>query len=1182
MGGESELPVSADHCGFVHLHNHSEYSLLDGANRIGDLVAAAKRCDMPALALTDHGAMHGAIEFYKQCRRQGVKPILGCEAYVTTGSRHDRIPAAQGGPATHHLVLLAKDLTGYRNLMKLTSAAFLEGFYYRPRMDRELLERHREGLIALTACLKGEVPSFLLDGKEEKAMATLGFYQEIFGKDDVYLEIMDHDIDEERRVVPLLRRLAQRTGAKLVATNDCHYLTGGHAESQDLLICIGTGKEYDDPKRLRMSTQQLYFKSPEEMRQLFRDVPEAITNTVEVADKCDVQLELGVSRVPVFPLPSGVHTEDEYLAKLTADGLHRRYPAGAPPEAEARLTYELDVIRQMGYSGYFLITHDFIRAAKERGIPVGPGRGSAAGSLVSYCLGITDVDPLRHKLIFERFLNPERVSMPDIDIDFCFERRGEVIEYVVQKYGKESVTQIITFGRMASRAALRDIGRVLKVPFGEMDRIAKMVPPDVNMTLDKAFAQNPDLPRLEQDDPTFRRVVKHARVIEGLARHASTHAAGVVVAPGDLTDHVPLYLSNKKEITTQYDMKSVEEVGLLKMDFLGLRTLTVIHRALEMVSAKLGGAVEPSDVPLDDPRSYTLLANADTVGVFQFESAGMRMLLKQMKPTVFEDVVAATALYRPGPLGAGMHKEFIERKHGGKRIEVLHPLMEPVLRETYGVILYQEQVMAIAAEMAGFSLGEADLLRRAMGKKKQEEMDRQREKFLEGCAGKGIDAGIGGQVFDLMAYFAGYGFNKSHSAAYAVLSVQTAWLKANHPAEFLAATLTSESGDSKRVPVLIEEARRMGIRLDPPDINRSEAVFTVKDGGIVFGLAAVRNVGVGAIERILQVRAEGGPFADLYDFVTRIDVRTVNRRVLESLAQAGAFDALGRHRAEVFEAVPSLLEVGNRIRLDRERGQTSLFEGAADEEALNPFRSGLPEAEPWAPGHLLQLEKEVLGFYYSGHPLEKFGFEVRSFATARAAELADFADGREVVLGGLVTEVRGAFDKRGNRIAFLEFEDFTGTFSAIAFSEPLRAYVDTLVPDAMVLVGGTLSAKDEAEPKLLLDRALPLDQATECLAHAVLLDVMDLQIDESFVGRIREIGRRRPGDLKTILRVGLRDGNVVRVELPGIKLPGTRETLEELEEIAGEGGVRLHGRWSANPVRRPNPRGARAEAGAPA
>ncbi|HMB68672.1 MAG TPA: DNA polymerase III subunit alpha, partial [bacterium] len=968
--------MSADHCGFVHLHNHSEYSLLDGANRIGDLVAAAKRCHMPALALTDHGAMHGAVEFYKQCRRHGVKPILGCEAYVTTGSRLERIPVNQGGPATHHLVLLAKNLTGYRNLMKLTSAAFLEGFYYRPRMDRELLERHREGLIALTACLKGEVPSLLLEGKEDKAMATLGFFQEIFGKDDVYLEIMDHDIDEERRVIPLLRDLARRTGTKIVATNDCHYLTGSHAESQDLLICIGTGKEYDDPKRLRMSTEQLYFKSPDEMRQLFRDIPEAVTNTVEVAEKCDLELELGVSRVPVFPLPPEISTEDEYLKRLTAEGLARRYPDGPPPEAQARLEYELDVIRQMGYSGYFLITHDFIRAAKERNIPVGPGRGSAAGSLVSYCLGITDVDPLRHKLIFERFLNPERVSMPDIDIDFCFERRGEVIEYVVQKYGKESVTQIITFGRMASRAALRDIGRVLKVPFGEMDRIAKMVPPDVNMTLEKAFAQNPDLPRLEQEDPTFRRVVKHARVIEGLARHASTHAAGVVVAPGDLTDHVPLYLSNKKEITTQYDMKSVEEVGLLKMDFLGLRTLTVIHRALDMVSAKLGRKVEPAEVPLDDPRSYQLLSNADTVGVFQFESAGMRMLLKQMKPTVFEDVVAATALYRPGPLGAGMHKEFIERKHGGKKIEVLHPVMEPILRETYGVILYQEQVMAIAAEMAGFSLGEADLLRRAMGKKKQEEMDLQRVKFLEGCRGKEIDEGIGGQVFDLMAYFAGYGFNKSHSAAYAVLSVQTAWLKANHPAEFLAATLTSESGDSKRVPVLIEEARRMGIRLDPPDINRSESVFTVKDDGIVFGLAAVRNVGVGAVERILQVRAEDGPFADLYDFVTRIDVRTVNRRVLESLAQAGAFDGLGRHRAEVFEAIPSLLEVGNRVRLDRERGQTSLFEGSQDEDALNPFRHGLPDAEEWAASHLLQMEKEVLGFYYSGHPLERYGFEV--------------------------------------------------------------------------------------------------------------------------------------------------------------------------------------------------------------
>ncbi|NNE43585.1 MAG: DNA polymerase III subunit alpha, partial [Gemmatimonadetes bacterium] len=611
-------------------------------------------------------------------------------------------------------------------------------------------------------------------------------------------------------------------------------------------------------------------------------------------------------------------------------------------------------------------------------------------------------------------------------------------------------------------------------------------------------------------------------------------------------------------------------IGLLKMDFLGLRTLTVIHRAVEMVSRKLGEPLVASDIPLDDPSTYQLLSRAETVGVFQFESTGMRGLLKQMKPTVFEDIVAATALYRPGPLGAGMHKEFIDRKHGRAKTEVPHPLMEPILEETYGVILYQEQVMAIAGSMAGFSMGEADLLRRAMGKKKQEELDLQRELFLKGCEKNKIDLKVGGEVFDLMAYFAGYGFNKSHSVAYAVLSVQTAWLKANHPAEFLAATLTSESGDSKRVPVLIEEARRMGIRLDPPDINRSESEFTVKDGGIVFGLAAVKNVGVGAIEKILEVRSEGGEFTDLYDFVTRIDVRTVNRRVLESLAQAGAFDQFGKHRAEVYEAVPSLLEVGNRERLDRERGQTSLFAGSTEEEVLNPFRGGLPATEEWTVAHLLQLEKEVLGFYYSGHPLEKWGVEVRSFANARAAELPEHADEQQVILGGLITEVRGAFDKRGNRIAFIEMEDFTGSFSLIAFSDPLKAFVDCLVPDAMVLVGGTLSVKDEAEPKILLNKAIPLDQVGVCLAEAILLDVSDPDIDESFVDRIRTVGERRLGGLKTILRVGLRDGNLVQVVLPEIKLPPTHEALQELEEIVGEGGVRFQGRWTAEVTRQRN------------
>ncbi len=1151
--------MTLTHTDFVHLHVHSEYSMLDGANRIRDLVRAAHDLRMPALALTDHGAMHGAVEFYKEAHKHGVKPVLGCEVYVTTGSRHDRTPASAGGPATHHLVLLARDAEGYRNLMKLTSKAFLEGFYYRPRIDRDLLQRHAAGLIALTACLKGEVPSALLEEKEEKALGILGFYQELLGRENVYVEVQDHDIAEEQRVIPMLRRLAARTGAKLVATNDCHYLTEGHAESQDLLICIGTGKEYDDPKRLRMSTSQLYFKSAEEMKRLFAEIPEAVTNTVEVAERCNVELALGRSHMPKFPLPDGVEGEDEYLERLAREGLAARYPAFSP-EIGQRLGHELSVIRQMGYSGYFLIVRDFIQAAKDRGIPVGPGRGSAAGSLVSYCLGITNVDPVRYKLLFERFLNPERVSMPDIDIDFCFERRGEIIDYVVQKYGHESVTQIITFGRMAARAALRDLGRVMKVPFADMDRIAKMVPVDPNMTLERAFKENPDLVRLEESDPVFGRVVRHARVIEGLARHASTHAAGVVVAPGDLTDWVPLYVSNKKEVTTQYDMKSVEEVGLLKMDFLGLRTLTVIHRALELVSRKLGEVLPPDAVPMDDPETYRLLSDAETIGVFQFESSGMRSLLKAMKPGCFEDIVAATALYRPGPLGAKMDREFTDRKHGRKRIEVPHPAMEPILRETYGIILYQEQVMAIASEMAGFTMGEADLLRRAMGKKKPEEMDRQRAKFLEGCRTRHIEEGVAGQVFDLMAYFAGYGFNKSHSAAYAVLSIQTAWLKAHHPREFLAATLTSEMNDSKRVPVLLEEARRMGIRLDPPDINRSETGFSVKDDAILFGLAAVRNVGVGAIERILEVRAER-PFDGLYDFVSRIDVRAVNRRVLESLAAAGAFDAFGRHRAEVYEAIPGLLEVGNRLRLERERGQTSLF-GASEEAVLNPYAGGLPAAEPWTPAHLLHMEKDVLGFYYSGHPLQRWGVEVRSFATARAAELAEVPDGADVVLGGLVTAVRGAFDRRGNRMAFLELEDFTGTVESIVFSEPLAKYADCLVPDAMVLVGGTVSVKDEAEPKLLLDRAIPLDQVAERIADRIFLDVSDPELDEGFVTRLRELAKRRLGGLRTVLRVGLTDGSLVFVEIPDVRLPGTPETVADLEGLVGEGGVRFGGAWS--------------------
>ncbi len=1165
------------HADFVHLHNHTEYSLLDGANRIKDLVAAARAHAMPALAITDHGAMHGCIEFYKEAHHQGVKPILGCEVYITTGSRFERTPPSAGGPTTHHLVLLAKNEAGYKNLMKLTSMAFLEGFYYRPRIDKESLARHAEGLVALTACLKGEIPSLLLDDKEDRALEALGFYREIFPPDDVYLEVQDHDIDEERRVIPLLKRLAARANAKLVATNDCHYMRREDAESHDLLICIGTGKEYDDPKRLRMKTEHLCFKSPEEMKELFRDLPEACRSTIEIAEKCNVELRLGESKVPVFPLPPGFATEDEYLARIAHEGLERRYP-GRASEMQARLEHELGVIRQMGFSGYFLITHDFIRAAKDRGIPVGPGRGSAAGSLVSYSLGITDVDPIRYGLLFERFLNPERISMPDIDIDFCFERRGEIIEYVVQKYGKESVAQIITFGRMASRAALRDVGRVLKVPFGEMDRIAKMIPADPGMTLEKAFQSSPDLGRLEEADPAFRRVVQHARRLEGLARHASTHAAGVVVAPGDLTDYVPLYKSNRDEITTQYDMKSVEEVGLLKMDFLGLRTLTVIHRALQMVSAKIGRVMTPEEIPFDDPSVYELLSSGETIGVFQFESSGMRAMLKNLKPTTFEDVMACTALYRPGPLGAGMDKEFIDRKHGRKKTQVLHPAMEEVLRETYGVIVYQDQVMAIAAEMAGFTMGEADILRRAMGKKKPEEMDRQRAKFIEGCKKKRVTEGIAGQVFDLMAYFAGYGFNKSHSAAYAVLSIQTAWLKAHHPAEFLAATLTSEMGDTKRVPVLIEDARRLGLQLDPPDLNRSEATFSVANGGIVFGLAAIKNVGVGAIEKILDVRREGGPFVTLHDFVKRIDLKTVNRRVLESLAQAGAFDSLARHRAEAFAAIPALLEAGGRERIERERGQTSLFADTPDAAVLDPFRAGLPPAEPWTEAQLLAFEKEVLGFYSSGHPLSRWGIEIRSFATTRTSDVGELGDGTLAILGCLVTKVRNAVDRRGNRMAFVELEDFTGTMEAVVFSDPMQAYGEWLAVDSMVLASGTVSVKDEAEPKLLLDRAIPLDQVAEKLVDRLVLDLEDSDVTEEFVAKLKEISHRRIGSHKVLLRLGLRDGNMVQVELDSIRLPGSPETIAELEELVGEGMVRYGGNWAAaterRPVRRGDPRGA--------
>ncbi|ADU50493.1 DNA polymerase III catalytic subunit, DnaE type [Thermaerobacter marianensis DSM 12885] len=932
---------------FVHLHVHSEYSLLDGAARVGELAARAAELGMPALALTDHGVMYGAIDFYKACKKHGIKPIIGCELYLARRTRHDREPKVDD--QSYHLLALAQNETGYRNLIKIVSRAYAEGFYYKPRADKELLAEHSEGLIVTSGCIGSEIPRLLLEGREEEALKAVRWYLEVFG-DRFYFEIQDHGIPEERRAYARILELARRFDVPVVATNDVHYLHKDDAAAHEVLLCIQTGKTLDDPHRMRFDGAEFYLKSPEEMAALFRDVPEALANTVQLAERCQLEFEFGRFLLPHYEVPEG-HDAASYLRYLCETKLPERYP-DAGSEVWDRLNHELAVITRMGYPAYFLIVWDFVDYARRNGIAVGPGRGSAAGSLVAYVLGITDIDPLRYNLLFERFLNPERVTMPDIDIDFDDHRRDEVIDYVVRKYGRDRVAQIITFGRMLARAVIRDVGRVMGLPYGEVDKIAKMVPAQLGITLDQALEASPELKQAYEQQPVVRQLVDMARKLEGMPRHASVHAAGVVIGRDPLMEHVPLQRMQDGSTVTQFPMTTLEELGLLKMDFLGLRTLHVIQETEAIINTTGardvlagesggGGAEEPGaaprfrvrDIPLDDPATFEAMSRGDTAAMFQVESSGFTQMLRSLRPSSIEDLIAAVALFRPGPLGSGMVDDFIKRKHGQVPVEYPHPWLEPILKETYGTIVYQEQVMQIASVMAGFTLGEADLLRRAMGKKKPEEMQKQREKFLAGAEAKGVDRKLAEHIFDLMEYFAGYGFNKSHSAAYGYLAYVTAYLKTHYPAPYMAATLSSVMSNSDRVAEYIGECRRLGIPVLPPDINESQALFTVvpdprAPGGqaIRFGLAAVKNVGFGAIESIVSAREQGGPFRSLDDFCRRVDLRQVNRRALESLIKAGAFDSLGHPRARLLAGLEEVMERAQRWQKERETGQVSLLD----------------------------------------------------------------------------------------------------------------------------------------------------------------------------------------------------------------------------------------------------------------
>jgi len=1086
---------------FTHLHCHTEYSLLDGAARINELVKTAAQMGMDSLAITDHGVMYGIVDFYKACQKQGIKPIIGCEVYVAPRTRHDRIPKVDDN--LYHLVLLAENQRGYRNLLQLVSLGFTEGFYYKPRVDKELLAEYSEGLVALSGCMAGEIASHIIKGDDVQAAASAAEYLDIFGRGNYYLELQDHGLEEQRVANRGLLQLHRKTGIPLVATNDVHYVLKEHAEMQDVLLCIQTGKTVDDPTRMKFQSQELYLKSEQEMAVLFGELPDAMANTRQIAERCHVSLEFGKLHLPEYKVPEG-HTPDSYLRELCLEGAKRRY-GEMSEKVRQRLDYELDVIKQMGYSTYFLIVWDFIHFARQNNIPVGPGRGSAAGSLVAYALGITNIDPLKYGLLFERFLNPERVSMPDIDIDFCFEKRGQVIEYVTKKYGSERVAQIATFGTMAARAAIRDVGRALGMPYGEVDRIAKLVPGELHITIEKALQDSPELRQIYEEDEQVRKLIDMAALLEGMPRHASTHAAGVVITRQPLTHYLPLYKAADGPLTTQFAKDQVEELGLLKMDLLGLRTLTVIADTVRMIRENRNVEIDIDNIPLDDAKTFELLGHGDGVGVFQLESSGMRAILRELKPEVFEDIVALVALYRPGPLGSGMVEDFIKSKHGEKKVQYLHPKLQPILKDTYGVILYQEQVMRIASDLAGFTLGEADLLRRAMGKKKPEIIAGLREQFIEGAAKNGIDADVAGQTFDLMEYFAGYGFNKSHSAAYAMISYQTAYLKANYPVEYMAALLTSVKDNTDKVAFYIEECRRMGIEVLPPDVNMSGVDFTVEGNKIRFGLAAIKNVGHGAVKSIIEAKNHFGPYKSFADFCQRMDTRIINRRVLENLIKSGALDSLGHFRSQMLAAVDAGLGLAQLAQRDRQNGQLSLLDFWGD-EIKSTLNVEMPDVQEFTPGELLALEKEALGLYVSGHPLSEYRDAIRSAATHHVANLPELEERSEVVVGGLLTAVKKITTKRGESMAFASLEDLTGVVELVVFPRAFKQFSPMLKVDTPLLVRGFASTNGE-NAKIIVESIEPLTKR-----HSGELYLMLDDTRRELVLRVKTVLRAFPGE----------------------------------------------------------------------
>ncbi len=1117
--------MSGKKSGFVHLHVHTQYSLLDGAIKIDDLIKRTGELNMGACAITDHGTMFGAVEFYKKAKSANINPVIGCEFYVAPRTIQDRTVMDNKGLS--HLVLLAKDHTGYKNLCKLASIAYIDGFYYKPRVDKELLKKYHKGIIALSACLQGEIPKLLKNDLYDKAIESAHFYSKTFGEDNFFLEVQHNEIEIQNHVNSALLEMSTNLSLPLVATNDCHYLNKEDVKAHDALLCIQTGKKVNDIKRFRFSTDQLYFKSEEEMVKRFASFPQAIENTLKIAARCNLDFDFGTYHFPVYDLKSD-RPVSEIFEKEVRKGYEQRlsevagrYPDYDKEVYDVRLEYEIKIISKMGFEGYFLIVADFIRYAKNNSVPVGPGRGSAAGSIVAYSLKITDLDPIEHGLIFERFLNPSRVSMPDIDVDFCINGREKVFKYVVDRYGgADYVAQIITFGKLKAKAVIRDVGRVLDIPLGEVDQIAKMIPEAIGITLEDALKQEPALNELVKNKKEIAELFEISMVLEGLTRHASTHAAGVVIGDRPLVEYLPLYKGKKGEIVTQFDMKRVEQIGLVKFDFLGLRTLTVIDNTLKII--KQAGKVGPDILNLDfsDKKTYHLLSTADTSGVFQLESSGMKDLLVRLRPECFDDITALVALYRPGPMESGMIDDYVERKHGRKKVKYIVPELGDILQETYGVIVYQEQVMKIAGVLANYSMADADVLRKAMGKKNPEDMAKQRSSFMEGAVGNSIPEDKATQIFDLMEKFGGYGFNKSHSAAYAFIAFQTAYLKAHFPVEFMAALLTSEMNDSDKVSKYIDECRTHMIDILPPDINESSKGFGVFESKIRFGLAAVKNVGEAAIETIIAER-ENGNFPSIFDFCERVDLRKVNKRVLESLIKCGVFDSTGEYRSRLMNGVELAVNHGNRIQKKKADPQLSLFDTLTDSPDVLIEYPKFEEIDEWDKSTLLAIEKELLGFYISGHPLGAYQSLIDKYATINTLDLKEAKDKTSVKIAGIIRNIKIIKTnkrKKEQLMAFVEIEDLNSTVELVVFPELYMEVCDILMETNPVFVQGKVQLREKTV-SIIADKIIPMDMAETLWTASIHININTDLVDQAKLAGLKNILINHKGTCRAFLHV---------------------------------------------------------------